>query len=120
MTLYDFLFENWGTLISTLGSVLGMAGWIVERGKRMRDNRASDVAFWEQTIEKQNAYIERQDARIELIEKKYERRIQDLETQNQRQREEMTKMQGEMEDMSTRLEKYEPRNQRKAKSNHEA
>ncbi|GAB2780307.1 hypothetical protein GCM10027275_24810 [Rhabdobacter roseus] len=100
MTFLDFLIDNWDRIFGLGGTITGLVGWISERGKRMRDNRNHDVAFWEKTIEAQNAHIERQNARIEALENKYERRIKELETHNQQLQEEVT-------ELSSRLEKYE-------------
>lgn len=108
MSALEIFFNNWQQFIGMLTSIVAGAGWIMERGKRMRDNRASDVDFWTKTIETQNAYIKRQDARIESLEQKYESRIKGLEKENSEQKARIQAMRQEIDELSERLEKHEP------------
>lgn len=89
----DFLFAHWETLAGFGGTIAGVSGWLSERKKRMRDNRDSDVAFWERTIDRQNTEIEKLQAKIEGIERRYEEQVQRLLKQ--------------VADLSAKLEKYE-------------
>ena len=81
------------------GTVTSVGGWLSERKKRIRDNRDADVAFWEKTIEAQNAYIEKLNAKIDAMELRYETQIQSLLA--------------EVAELSAQLEQYEPRHLRK-------
>ncbi|MGX5854505.1 hypothetical protein ACWKW6_12715 [Dyadobacter jiangsuensis] len=75
----DFLAANWDSVVGFGGTIAGISGWLAERKKRMRDNRDSDVMFWEKTIDRQNLEIQRLEDRIKLIEQRYEEQIQRLQ-----------------------------------------
>jgi uncharacterized coiled-coil protein SlyX len=93
--LIAFIIANWEALAGAGGTVAGLSGWLSERKKRMRENRDADVAFWEKTIEAQNAYIARLEQKIEGMSTKYELQIAELLK--------------EVEALSERLEQYEPK-----------
>jgi predicted RNase H-like nuclease (RuvC/YqgF family) len=93
--LIDFIIANWQTLTGAGGTVAGVSAWLSERKKRRRDNRDADVAFWEKTIEAQNAYIEKLELKIDQMSTRYELQIANLLK--------------EVADLSDRLEQYEPK-----------
>ena len=74
----DFLITNWDSVVGFGGAIAGISAWLAERKKRLRDNRDSDVLFWEKTIDRQNLEISRLEERIKLIEQRYEEQIQRL------------------------------------------
>lgn len=120
MNWLEFVTTNWDKIVFSVTSIAGVTGWLRERGKRMRDNRDRDVAFWEKTIKAQDLIIDRQNERIAKLELRYEGRIKELERMNQDQKKQIDSMQEEIKDLTERLERHEPvKKSAKRNNNHE-
>lgn len=103
--LFTWLTSNWELLINYGGTAAAVSGWLAERNKRLRDNRDSDVQFWKQTIEAQNDQIEKLRAQVLAMEAKYD-------TNNQAQLQRIKELTDQVDELSEKLEKYEPERKR--------
>lgn len=103
--LFEFLTAHWDTLAGYAGSVAGIAGWLAERNKRMLDRRDSDVAFWKTTIEAQNEQIKTLRSDVAALEAKYD-------LNNTAQLKKIKDLTEQVEELTERLEKYEPERKR--------